>query len=91
MRHLGVVALWLLLSATLAVAGNVYYPEPNCRRPTIPSNRDSYFVHKFNKELEAYTKCIKEYVRNAGDDIQQINQRVDAVVNDHNQFLRSIN
>ncbi|AGH97815.1 hypothetical protein A11S_995 [Micavibrio aeruginosavorus EPB] len=57
------------------------YPEADCVVPYKPYEfLDEYEVERYNRNLEEYVTCIKEYLENADNDIRRIQEAAEAAI-----------
>lgn len=73
--------------------GILGYPEHSCKKPNKPMKPysldssweiNSYNIEadSYNMERERYISCMKEYLENAGNDIQRIKENMEAAIDE---------
>lgn len=85
---------WVLIAAGLVVSGAagaivlggsnlgvMGYPDHRCRKPYRPSQfSEESEVYSYNNEVDRFVRCIREYVENADNDIQRIQEKGQAAI-----------
>lgn len=83
-------------SESVGVAGPNYigsnlgspYPKPNCYQPMKPDRGDSsgsYMIYK--QQLDKYRICVDTYVKNAKNDMIDIENKANSALREYRQFV----
>lgn len=61
--------------------GPMGYEENSCRKPIKPYDlSDEYAVDSYNSDLERYTRCMREYLEGADNDIRRIKEAAEEAI-----------
>ncbi len=84
-----IIALLVMSSSAFAMVfggsnlGIMGYPKHSCSKPYKPFEFTSQFeVDNYNRQLAMYIGCIKEYVENANNDIERIQEAAKSAIDE---------
>ncbi len=64
------------------------YPDNNCNQPLKPDPGDGGGLYMiYQQQLDAYTKCINDYVKNAKHDIMIIENKANFAMREYRGFV----
>lgn len=64
------------------------YQSHRCIEPSKPLTDDKMEWDFFISDVEEYERCIKKYVDQTKEDIDEITQKANEAINDYNNFVR---
>jgi hypothetical protein len=82
-------ALGVLLAVATGAWADDWAPSPHCRKPSKPYRFTSeYEVESFKSDVDAYERCIDEFVRKQQEAAQVHKDAAKRAVDEWNSFVR---
>lgn len=64
------------------------YPDNNCRQPLKPDPGDGGGLYMiYQQQLDAYTNCVNDYVKNAKHDMMVIENKANFAMREYRSFV----
>lgn len=84
-----VVALGIVIAMASGARGDDWVPTHHCRKPIKPYRFTSeYELEAFKDEVDAYERCIDEFVRQQQEAAQTHKDAAKKAVDEWNRFVR---
>ena len=100
MKILFLILSLVALCACCMGAGYVYggtnlgysgYPDFSKSKPYQPYDKSEYSARSYKLDVESYIRAVKEYVENAENDHERINNAIEEAISNSNRVIREYN